>query len=117
MITGKRVNDESPDIDILSLSGRLGVRTEDEFAAALTAALSESTGGLLLDMSDVDFVSSSGLRALMLAYKQAVAAGKNIAMMHVDPRVYKIFKLTASERMFRICETEPEAMKVLAALA
>jgi len=116
MITGKRVNDESPDIDILSLSGRLGVRNEEEFTAALTAAVGESTAGLLLDMSDVDFVSSSGLRALLLAYKQAASGGKKMAMMHVHPRVYKIFKLTLSETMFRICDAEPEAMKVLAAL-
>jgi anti-anti-sigma factor len=101
-------------VQILPLSGRLGVQAEHDLAVTLGNAVDCCPGSLLLDMAGVEFLSSSGLRALLLAYKKADSAGKKIAMAQVRPAVYKIFKLTASEALFHIYETNADALAWLA---
>ena len=104
----------SDKIKTVTLSGRLGVKAEQDLAGMLCNEVEASAGNLLLDMAQVDFISSSGLRALLMAYKKADTAGKKIAMAQVRPAVYKIFKLTASEEMFHIHETNVAALAWLA---
>lgn len=113
MITATRTNPELPGFNIVCLQGRLGVRAEQDLLDALEKAVDAADSGLILDMADVEFVSSSGLRTLMLVYKKADAAGKKLGMVQVRPAVYKIFKLTASEKMFLICDTEEAAVEAL----
>ncbi|OGV73957.1 MAG: hypothetical protein A3K19_22920 [Lentisphaerae bacterium RIFOXYB12_FULL_65_16] len=102
------------EVKIVALSGRLGVQAEQDLAKSLIQTLGASAGNVLLDMAAVDFVSSSGLRSLMMAYKQATAMGKKMAMTQIQPGVYKIFKLTASEGIFHIYEDRDEALAWLA---
>jgi anti-anti-sigma factor len=73
--------------------------------------LKECTRGLILDMSAVEFVSSAGLRMLYLIYRQAVEEGKHLAMFGVQPAVYKILKIVASEAAFHVCDSEADAVK------
>ena len=107
----QRASETNPDVGILSLSGRLGAQSEQELSASLSRALGKNAAGIILDMSAVEFVSSAGLRALLVAYKQAHADGKKIAMIGVRPAVYKIFKLTSFDSSFEIHQTEAEAVK------
>lgn len=100
----------SPSVRIMALSGRLGVRVEQDVSTTIIKELDAAQSPLLLDMAAVDFVSSSGLRALMLAYKHADAVGRKMAMARLQPSVYKIFKLTASEEIMHIFEGLDDAM-------
>ena len=97
-------------VNVVALAGRLGITVEDDLAATLTKAIEASSGSILIDMAKVEFVSSSGLRAMMMAYRQATAAGKKMAMAHVQPGVYKIFKLTALEGMLHVFDDRDRAM-------
>lgn len=110
MISNKRVNDKNPAIDIVALSGRLGVNTDPSLDSALMQAIDECEAGLLIDMADVEFISSAGLRLLMLAGKRANAAKRKMALMNARPAVYKIFKLTAGHKVFDIFDNEEAAL-------
>ncbi len=110
MISEKRVNDICPSIDIVALAGRLGLQSQEALTVELTQAIDDCSAGLLIDMSDVEFVSSSGLRALMFAYKHAETSRKKVVMMQVRPAVYKIFKLTGFHDIFRVFEDEAVAL-------
>jgi anti-anti-sigma factor len=100
-----------PSIEVVVLRGRLGIETTTELTAALLQALKESARGLVLDMSAVDFLSSSGLRMLFMIYTQAEKEGKHLAMFRVQPSVYKILKIAASDTQFRVRDSEEEAVK------
>lgn len=99
-----------PNVRVMKLSGRLGVRVEQDLAATITREIDADDSPLLLDMAAVDFVSSSGLRALLLAYKHADSKGRKMAMTRLQPAVYKIFKLTASEDIMHIFDSVDNAM-------
>jgi anti-anti-sigma factor len=101
-------------IEVIVLQGRLAVENAAELTAALQRALKESARGLILDMSAVEFVSSAGLRVLYIIYNQAGQEGKRLAMFGVQPAVYKILKIVASEAAFHVCDSEEDAAKVWA---
>ncbi len=103
----------NPGLSILVLFGRLDVQSVEEIGEALNQAVETCDAGLILDMGDVVFVSSAGLRVLLIAYKQAAAGNKKIGMIRVTPDVYKIFKITALDLGFNISKDEAEAVKVL----
>ncbi|PIE06881.1 MAG: anti-anti-sigma factor [Rhodobacterales bacterium] len=56
---------------------------------------------LLLDLSRVGFLDSSGLGALVAAYKQA-APGRRLELAGLSPTVEKVFKLTRMDSVFTI---------------
>ena len=111
MILDRRACTFDGAIEVIMLRGRLAVESTAELTAALQQALRECTRGLILDMSAVEFVSSAGLRVLYMIYKQAVQEGKHLAMFGVQPAVYKILKIVASEATFHVCDSEEDAAK------
>jgi len=101
------------DVKVVVLSGRLGVQAIPDLTKTLIDALGAGDGNVLLDMAAVDFIGSSGLGSLIVAYKQAAAMGKKMAMAQAQPSVYKIFKITASEDIFHVFEDRDEALSWL----
>lgn len=100
-------------INILALSGRLSVETEVQVQAQLMEAIKQSPRGLVLDLDAVAFVSSAGLRMLIVVYKSAAASGTQLAMIRPQPEIYKLFKLAALDSTFNVFENEAEAVKAI----
>ncbi|MBN1436177.1 MAG: STAS domain-containing protein [Sedimentisphaerales bacterium] len=100
-------------VDIVNLSGRLGVEEAEQLEGMLSKALTQCETGMILDMTDVSFISSAGLRVLVQLRQAANDAGKTIAMMNVQPAVYKIFKLTSFEKIIGVFENEKQAIKAI----
>ncbi len=111
MILDQRHYAVDPAIEVIALRGRLGIETTAELTTALQQALKEAAHGLILDMSAVEFISSSGLRMLFTIYRQAEQEGKRLAMFGVRPAVYKILKIAGYESGFHVYDTEAEAAK------
>ena len=103
-----------PEINIISMSGRLDVETSERISPEVLLSIEQCSAGVILDMADVVFVSSAGLRVLLNTYKKAIAADKKIAMIQPQPQVYKIFKVAAFDTMFNICKNEKEALNLFA---
>ncbi|MFC1591978.1 STAS domain-containing protein [Thermodesulfobacteriota bacterium] len=103
----------NPDIPVVKLVCRLDALTEPELRPKVLEAVKGSERGIVLDLSGVDFVSSAGLRLLLVVHKSASADGKEIGVVGVQPTVYKIFTLAKFEVMFKIYKDEAEAVKAL----
>ena len=103
----------NPLINILALSGRLSVETEGQLLPRLMEAIKQSPNGLVLDMEAVTFVSSAGLRMLIVVYKSAATSGTKLAMIRPLPEIYKLFKLAALDLTFNVFENEADAVKAI----
>lgn len=76
----------------ISVSGRLNTSTSPQ----LEATLGESLGGisdLVLDLSDLDYISSAGLRVILSAQKAMNRQGV-MKVCNVKPEVYEVFVMT-----------------------
>jgi anti-anti-sigma factor len=85
------------DAVVLYPVGRIDHATAEGFKAALVPYLARCTAGgdrVVLDLSGVEYISSVGLRVLMLASKQVKAQGGSLAVCGLGPVVREIFEIS-----------------------
>lgn len=75
--------------------------------------LAENPPMLIIDLSQVDFVDSSGMGVLLQFHKKITANGGNMLLSGVNERIHTIFKITKSDRHFTIFETLKQALESL----
>ncbi len=82
---------------ILAASGRIDHASADGFKAALQPHLAQCKADgdvVVLDFSGVEYISSVGLRVLMLAAKQAKGQQGSVAVAALQPVVSEIFEIS-----------------------
>lgn len=90
-----------PSTLILRPSGHINASTADGFKHQLSELLaSEDYTALLLDMSAVESLDSSGLMTLVAALNQAQQSGKRFGLCQVPPSIQIIFELTQLDQAF-----------------
>lgn len=94
---------------VLHLSGRVDSQSGGELQAAALASLAGNSR-LVLDFGGVDFVSSAGLRVVLMAAKQARAAGGGFAVFGLEETVRKVFDVSGFARVIPMVATEAEAV-------
>jgi anti-sigma B factor antagonist len=77
------------------LSGKLDAMTYLEFDRSLEGVLARipAQGTLVLDLADLDYISSAGLRSLFRARKAMKAAGGHSLIVNAQPQVRKVFEI------------------------
>jgi len=58
------------------------------------------SGACSVDFSGVDYIDSTGLSALVRAYKRVQATGGGIALLNLQPRLRKLFDITSLNELF-----------------
>lgn len=96
----------------LSLRGRLDGTWSESTSQALVATLEEGWHDLRLDLSGVDFVSSAGLRTLLLHQKRLAGLGGRMAVVTPSPEVERILDLAGLSALF--AEVEAPALEATA---
>ena len=76
----------------LVLSGRLDTSTAPELEAEVKASV-EGTENLIFDFTDLDYISSAGLRVLLSALKMMSKQG-SMKITNVNKSVLEIFEIT-----------------------
>jgi len=96
---------------VLSVTGRVDLSNADEFKDKLSAALGNAAGGLIVDMGGVDYISSAGLRSLMIVFKASKAAGKQFAITALQPLLMEIFTISRFHLVFPLFDTARAAVE------
>ena len=87
---------------VLAPAGRIDMATADQLRERLIPMVTDagrSGEGVVLDFSGVDYISSAGLRVLMLAAKEAKASGGRIAVAALQPLVSEIFQISRFDKV------------------
>jgi anti-anti-sigma factor len=77
---------------ILTLNGRLDSRTSGLFEAAMNAAFEGGATSIVVDFSSIEFLSSAGLRVLLVGAKQANALSGKLMCAGMSDPVYDVFE-------------------------
>src|SRR5215218_6083424 len=96
---------------VLKVTGRLDQETCDAFREDLTrhvqkAALEKSS--LILDLAGLEYVSSAGLRCLLIASRQMKAAKGRILVAEMQSMVAEIFAISHFDLLFEVVPTVRE---------
>ena len=84
---------------------RLDALNSGELRDYLLGLLEESGKQLVVDLSGVSFIDSSGLGALLSGYKNANLRSGWFVLAGLQPRVQSMFELTRLHRVFEIFPT------------
>jgi anti-sigma B factor antagonist len=72
--------DLSPAVRHIVLAGRLDISGTDEIARELTQLTSSAAGGVVVDLSEVTFLASIGIRALITSAKTVQQRGSKLVL-------------------------------------
>jgi anti-anti-sigma factor len=96
---------------ILKLRGSLNIHTVFTFQDAVRA---ETANALVIDFSDVDYVDSAGLGALVAAYVSAQKGLRKIAFAGMNKQVLALVEMTHVSQLFKTYATVKDAEAALA---
>jgi anti-anti-sigma factor len=112
-ITSQSLAEQS--IAMLSLAGRLDANTVSQLERALTDAQLAGHRAIVIDLGELIYISSSGLRVLLTGRGNARKRGADILLCNLQPAVREILEMVGFSAIFPIFESREQA--VAAALA
>ncbi len=77
----------------LALEGRLDTNTAPELEKAISADLTADVQSLILDLKDLEYISSAGLRVLLAAQKKMNKQG-NMVVKNANDMIMDVFQVT-----------------------
>jgi anti-anti-sigma factor len=105
--------DRKADAVILSLSGKLDATTAKAFEDRILAVINSGTQRLVVDLSQLDYVSSSGLRVFLLAAKRLQPTDGKFALCGLQDQIRQVFDLAGFSSILSIYGSRDEAIKGL----
>jgi anti-sigma B factor antagonist len=96
---------------VLWLRGPLTIENVLPFQNAIRRE--ENAETVILDLSEVPYIDSSGLGSLVSAHVSRQKIGRGVALTGVNPRVFRLFEVTKTESLFLIFPTVDDAVAAL----
>lgn len=92
------------DCDLVKLSGRLVSSVSAAVADDLVAIFTDGCGVLHLEMSDVDYIDSKGLTALVSVMRCVHRDEGTIVLVNISDEVLTLLELTRLDEVFEIAK-------------
>src|SRR5262252_2916426 len=110
---------EIANVSLIEVAGRIDHTTAKAFEDALAPHLAKCAGDkiLLLDFGAVAFISSAGLRVLMVAAKQCRKQNGKIFLAALQPMVQEVFQISRFDSLFEVFPTVRAALQVISPAA
>ena len=86
----------------VTLEGRLDTVTSSEFEKKLTPYLSMQAVELIMDCTAMEYISSAGLRVVLMAHKSITAKGGRFIVRNLSKEVLSVFDMTGFSRILTI---------------
>ncbi len=103
--------EEIPPKIVLRIEGRLDAPSSPTLEKKIHSLLEEDHLFLVLDFSQIDYLSSAGMRLLLSTTKKLKAKGGSLALFSIVEEVMEIIKLAGFEKILNIFKTEQEALQ------
>jgi anti-sigma B factor antagonist len=98
--------------EVLSVEGELDIATAPRMLAALNEALADIASALVVDLSKVVFMDSTGLALLMNARSRVVRLGKGFAIVCPGGPISRVFEIADMVESLRVCPDRESACAV-----
>lgn len=89
-------------VTILSVEGRLDTANASEFNTIIHSLLSDSSHNIIINCEGLTYISSSGLRCLIVLQKSVTHNQGSLSLEAMRPEIRKIFDMTGCSSLFTI---------------
>ncbi|TAM79818.1 MAG: anti-sigma factor antagonist [Acidobacteria bacterium] len=100
-------------IIVLAIGGKINTEASESFSKKMTSLIENGARQMLLDLSGVDYINSSGLRALLAAAKKMADLGGKMALADVAELIYRVLEVSGCTSHIRVYHSREEALKSL----
>lgn len=97
----------------LSISGRLDAVTAVEADKDFRNILTEGHNNLLIDLTELEYISSAGLRVLLVVAKRIQQNNGKVVLCALTTNVKEVFEISGFSSIFNIFATNDEAIQFL----
>ncbi len=87
---------------VLEVCGEVDVATAPRLREQLLTLVNQERHHIVVDLTPVDFIDSTGLGVLIGALKRVRMHGGDLQLVCPDPRVGKVFQITGLDKVFRM---------------
>ena len=100
---------------LVTASGELDLAAAPRLATVLSIATAGAEPCVVLDLTDVDFIDSTALGAIMHASTEVEAMGKQMLVVALEGPVRRLLEITNLTGRFRVYPSRDEALAAAAA--
>lgn len=87
---------------IATLSGRLDTLSATETAPSFQHLASMAARPIIIDCTELQYISSSGLRLFLSVRKAALAVGSSVTVRNINNEIRNIFAMTGFIKLFTV---------------
>lgn len=102
-------------VALCRIAGKIDALTGPQLQATAASAIDAGNPRIIFDMRDVAYISSAGLRVIVLTAKHAKAANGGLAVFGLQPAISEVFEITGLGAVIPITSNEAEARSKLGA--
>lgn len=103
--------DERDGVAVVRFEGNLDTNTAPEAQARLDDLVAAGTEKVLVDFSELDYISSAGLRVLLATAKKLRSGGGNLRLCSLNETVAEIFEISGFSTIFAVFASEAQALE------
>jgi anti-anti-sigma factor len=96
-------------LHVVSLAGRIDAATAPLVNRSVREAMAQGGRQIIIELREVTFLSSSGLRTLLLLARELRREGGDLILCSLQPQVAEVFHLTGFDQIFQLHHTREEA--------
>lgn len=100
-------------VKVITVSGRLDGASAPVLGERLNDTLAPTRQKLLLELSELEYISSAGFRVLLIAAKRANESNGQIVLSGIAGHVRQLFEIGGFLKLFRIFGTRDEGLSAL----
>jgi anti-sigma B factor antagonist len=98
-------------VEIISLQGKITIGAGDsQLREVITNAVNNGKNKILLDMSQVTTIDSSGIGELVGSYTTVTNRGGKLKLLHLPAKLNELLHVTQLITVFEVHENEQEAL-------
>jgi anti-sigma B factor antagonist len=87
---------------VITVSGEVDLATSPQLDTAVIAAIDSGATSVVIDLTDVSFMDSSGLGVIVRALKRCREAENDLDLVITNERVLKVFGITGLDQVIPI---------------
>ncbi|HYQ79369.1 MAG TPA: STAS domain-containing protein [Solirubrobacterales bacterium] len=112
-----KVGDLEHGVRTISVRGELDLSTAPDLEAPLEQALESEKGSVLIDLTQCEFIDSTGIALIVRAWQRLDGGenGRNLVLCSQNDQVRRVLEITGLELSIPVHQTRDEAISALTA--
>ena len=98
-------------VKVVSIEGDLDTSTSPKAQEMLSEFVAKGAAKMVIDLEDMNYISSAGLRVLLVLAKQTAAAGGQLSICGLNEMATEVFDISGFSSILSIFTTKDEALQ------